>query len=53
MTKAIRARYTLEFKREAVGLVEGGQSQATVAKTLAKRYQEQFGGNRAYRLNCP
>jgi transposase-like protein len=34
MTKATRARYTLEFKQEAVRLVEGGQSQAAVAKTL-------------------
>ena len=28
MTKTTRARYTLEFKQEAVRLVEGGQSQA-------------------------
>ena len=34
MTKTTRARYTLEFKQEAVRLVEGGQSQASVAKTL-------------------
>lgn len=26
MTKTTRARYTLEFKHEAVRLVEGGQS---------------------------
>ena len=34
MTKMTRARDTLEFKQEAVRLVEGGQSQASVAKTL-------------------
>ena len=39
MRKATRARYTraryaLEFQQEAVRLVEGGQSQAAVAKTL-------------------
>ncbi len=33
MTKTTRARYTLEFKQEAVRLVEGGQSEASVAKT--------------------
>ena len=31
MTKATRARYTLEFKQETVRLVESGQSQAAVA----------------------
>ena len=37
MTKpkaAPRARYTLEFKQEAVRLVEGGQSIAAVGRTL-------------------
>jgi transposase len=34
MTKTTRARYTLEYKQEAVRLVEGEQSQASVAKTL-------------------
>ena len=34
MAKTARARYTLEFKQEAVRLVEGGQSQTFVAKTL-------------------
>jgi transposase len=33
MTKTARARYTLEFKQEAVRLVEGGQSIAA-ARTL-------------------
>ena len=35
MTKtATRARYTLEFKQEAVRLVEGGQSIAAAARAL-------------------
>ncbi len=34
MTKTTRARYTLEFKREAVRLVESGQSMAAAARTL-------------------
>ena len=34
MTKSKRGRYTLEFKREAVRLVESGQSAASVARTL-------------------
>jgi len=35
VTKASRARYTLEFKLEAVRLVKGGQSMAATAKILA------------------
>ncbi|XKH35371.1 transposase [Azospirillum doebereinerae] len=34
MAKTARARYTLEFKEEAVRLVTGGQRVAAVAKTL-------------------
>ena len=34
MTKTARAQYTLEFKQEAVRLVEGGQSIAGAARTL-------------------
>jgi len=34
MTKATRARYTLEFKEEAVRLVAGGERPATVARNL-------------------
>ncbi len=34
MTKTARARYTLEFKQEAVRLVEGGQSIAAAARAL-------------------
>ena len=34
MTKSKRARYTLEFKQEAVRLVESGQRQTAVARSL-------------------
>jgi transposase-like protein len=34
MTGLVRARYTLEFKQEAVWLVRGGQTVSSVAKTL-------------------
>ncbi len=34
MTKTGRVRYTLEFKQEAVRLVEVGQSIAAAARTL-------------------
>ncbi|BAI76846.1 transposase (plasmid) [Azospirillum sp. B510] len=34
MAKTTRARYTIEFKEEAVRLVTGGQRVAAVAKTL-------------------
>ena len=34
MTKTSRARYTLEFKQEAVRLVDNGQSIAAVASAL-------------------
>ncbi|CAK0746699.1 Insertion element IS600 uncharacterized 11 kDa protein [Azospirillaceae bacterium] len=34
MSKQARARYTLEFKEEAVRLVTGGERPATVARNL-------------------
>jgi len=34
MAKLKRGRYTLEFKQEAVRLVESGQSQAVAARSL-------------------
>ena len=34
MTKATRKQYTLEFKQEAVRLVESGQSPALAARSL-------------------
>ena len=42
MTKTTRARYTLEFKQEAVRLVEGGQSIAAAARTLGLVEQTLF-----------
>jgi transposase len=49
MTKTTRARYTLEFKQEAVRLVESGQSQASVAKTLGLVEQTLFNWVKANR----
>jgi transposase-like protein len=34
MSDKVRARYTLEFKQEAVRLIRGGQSIASVSKSL-------------------
>ena len=34
MMERVRARYTLEFKQEAVRLVRGGQSASLVARSL-------------------
>jgi transposase len=49
MTKATkRARHTLEFKQEAVRLVEGGQSIAVVARTLAVVDQTLFNWVKAH-----
>ena len=44
-----RARYTLEFKQEAVRLVEGGQSIAAVARTLGVVDQTLFNWVKASR----
>ena len=52
MTKpktALRARYTMEFKQEAVRLVEGGQSIASVARTLGVVDQTLFNWVKANR----
>ena len=50
MTKTTRARYTLEFKQEAVRLVEGGQSIAAAARTLGVVDQTLFNWVKAHRL---
>lgn len=50
MTKTTRARYTLEFKREAVRLVEGGQSIAAAARTLGVVEQTLFNWIKAKKL---
>jgi transposase len=49
MTKTKRARYTLEFKQEAVRLVEGGQSLAAAARTLGVVDQTLFNWVKAHR----
>lgn len=48
-TKATRARYTLEFKQEAVRLVEGGQSIAAAAQTFGVVQQTLFNWVKAQR----
>ena len=49
MEKAARARYTLEYKQEAVRLVESGQSIAGAARTLGIVEQTQFNWVKAQR----
>ena len=49
MTKTTRARYTLEFKIEAVRLVESGQSIAAAARTLGVVDQTLFNWVKAQR----
>ena len=50
MTKATAwARYTLEFKQEAMHLVEGGQSIAAAARTLGVADQTLFNWVKAHR----
>ena len=49
MTKSARARYTLEFMQEAVRLVDSGQSQAAVARSLDIAYQTMFNWVKASR----
>ena len=49
MTKTTRARYTLEFKQEAVRLVEGGQSIAATARMLGVVGQTLFNWVKAQR----
>jgi transposase len=48
--KAVRARYTLEFRQEAVRLVEGGQSIAAAARSLGVVEQTLFNWVKAKRL---
>ena len=49
MTRSRRGRYTLEFKQEAVRLVESGQSQAAVARSLGVVEQTLFNWVKAHR----
>jgi transposase len=49
MTKTSRARYTLEFKQEAVRLVDHGQSIAAAARTLGVVDQTLFNWVKAHK----
>jgi transposase len=49
MTKSTRARYTLEFKQEAVRLVESGESIAAAARSLGVVEQTLFNWVKAKR----
>jgi transposase len=49
MTKAARWRYTLEFKQEAVRLVESGQSIAAAARSVGMVEQTLFNWVKASR----
>jgi len=49
MTKATRGRYTLEFKQEAVRLVESGQTMAAVARSLGVVEQTLYNWVKAHR----
>src|SRR5664279_411671 len=49
MTKSTRARYTLEFKQEAVRLVESGESIAAAARSLGMVEQTLFNWVKAKR----
>lgn len=46
MTKTVRSRYTLEFKQEAVRLVQLGQSIAAVSRSLGVVEQNLLTGSR-------
>ena len=50
MKKTVRACYTLEFKKEAVRLVTGGQSIAAAARSLGVVEQTLFNWVKADRL---
>ena len=49
MMKTSRARYTLEFKQEAVRLAQGGESIAAAARTLGVVDQTLFSWVKAHR----
>ena len=50
MTKTSRARYTFEFKQEAVRLVQAGQSIASAARALGVVEQTLYNWVKAQRL---
>ncbi len=49
MTKTVRSRYTLEFKQEAVRLVQSGQSMVAVSRSLGIVEQTLFNWVKASR----
>ena len=49
MTKARRGRYTLEFKQEAVRLLESGQTMAAAARSLGVVEQTLYNWVKAHR----
>jgi transposase len=49
MNKTVRAKYTLEFKREAVRLVENGQTIAGASRSLGVIEQTLFNWVKAHR----
>ena len=49
MTKSTRARYTLEYKQEAVRLVESGQTIAAAARSLGLIEQTLYNWVKAHR----
>ncbi len=49
MTKTARSRYTLEFKQEAVRLVQSGQSMAAAGRSLGVAEQTLFNWVKASR----
>lgn len=49
MTKTVRSRYTLEFKQEAVRLVQSGQSMAGAGRSLGVAEQTLFNWVKASR----
>ena len=49
LTKTLRARYTLEFKQEALKLVDRGQTIAAVARTLGVVEQTLFNWVKAHK----
>ena len=49
MTKATRGRYTLEFKQEAVRLVESGQTMAAISRSLGVVEQTLYNWVKAHR----
>jgi transposase len=49
MTKATRGRYPLEFKQEAVRLVESGQTMAAVSRSLGVVEQTLYNWVKAHR----